>query len=68
MTTVFLLVLYFGGVPQQSNMMFYDINRCQYFAHRIMRQAPEPRTGRKYVALCRPVDIDINNSNNRIYR
>ena len=37
-------------VQQESNMIFADINRCKYFASRIMGQPPEPVTGRRYTA------------------
>ncbi len=44
MTLVFVLVLYLGQNLQESNMYFYDINRCRYFAKRIMKQPPVPDT------------------------
>ena len=67
MTTVFLLVLYLGNVQQESNMIFADINRCKYFASRIMGQPPEPVTGRRYTAICKPVNVDLNNPNLRVF-
>ena len=44
MTTVFLLVIYLGKIQQESNMMFADINRCKYFAARVMKQPATPTT------------------------
>jgi hypothetical protein len=43
-TTVFLLVLYLGRAQQESSMMFADINRCKYFAARVMKQPANPQT------------------------
>ena len=68
MTTVFLLVLYLGQVQQESNMMFADINRCKYFAARVMKQPANPQTKKRYTAICRPVEVDINNPKVRVYR
>ena len=68
MTTVFLLVLYLGRAQQESNMMFADINRCKYFAARVMKQPPNPATKQKYTAICRPVEVDLNNPRVRVYR
>tara|TARA_Y100001973_G_C5201108_1_gene337747 strand:+ start:96 stop:299 length:204 start_codon:yes stop_codon:yes gene_type:complete len=67
MTTVFLLVLYLGNVQQESSMVFADINRCKYFARTLMRQPAVPR-GVKYKAICKPIEVDANNPNVRIYR
>jgi len=67
MTTVFLLVLYLGNVQQESSMVFADINRCKYFARTLMQQPAVPR-GAKYKAICKPIEVDANNPNVRIYR
>jgi len=68
MTLVFVLVLYLGQNLQESNMYFYDINRCRYFAKRIMKQPPVPDTKKRYTAICRPIEVDLKNSNIKIYR
>tara|TARA_Y100001937_G_C7087084_1_gene315838 strand:- start:930 stop:1136 length:207 start_codon:yes stop_codon:yes gene_type:complete len=67
-TTVFLLVLYLGRAQQESTMLFADINRCKYFAARIMKQPASPTTKQKYTAICRPMEVDINNPKVRVYR
>ena len=48
MTTVFLLMIYLGKAQQESTMMFADINRCKYFAARVMKQPTNPQT-KKYL-------------------
>ena len=68
MTTVFLLVLYLGQVQQQSNMMFADINRCKYFAARVMKQPANPQTKKRYTAICKPIEVDLSKNNVRVYR
>lgn len=68
MTTVFLLVLYLGNIQQESNMLFADINRCRYFATRFMKQPPEPRTKKRYIAICKPIEVDLTDPNVRVYR
>ena len=68
MTTVFLLMIYLGQAQQESNMMFADINRCKYFAARVMKQPANPQTKKRYTAICRPVEVDINNPKVRVYR
>jgi hypothetical protein len=49
-------------------MMFADINRCKYFAARVMKQPANPATKQKYTAICRPVEVDLNNPKVRVYR
>ncbi len=68
MTTVFLLIIYLGRVQQECNMMLPDINRCKYFAARVMKQPANPTTKRRYTAICRPVEVDLNNPKVRVYR
>ena len=51
MTTVFILMIYLGNIKQESNMMFADINRCRYFASRVMKQPADPVTKKRYVSL-----------------
>ena len=68
MTTVFLLVIYLGKIQQESNMMFADINRCKYFAASVMKQPANPTTKQRYTAICRPVEVDLNNPKVRVYR
>ncbi len=68
MTTVFLLVLYLGRIQQESSMMFADINRCKYFAARVMKQPANPQTKQRYTAICRPVEVDLSNPKVRVYR
>ena len=50
-TIVFMLMVYLGNTPEQERILFYDINRCKYFASRIMGQPPEPVTGRGDILL-----------------
>ena len=68
MTTVFLLMIYLGRAQQESNMMFADINRCKYFAARVMRQPANPTNKQKYTAICKPVEGDLKSKNVRVYR
>jgi len=68
MTTVFILMIYLGRAQQESNMMFADINRCRYFASRVMKQPANPATKQKYTAICKPVEVDLKNKNVRVYR
>ena len=49
-------------------MMFADINRCKYFAARVMKQPANPQTKQRYTAICRPVEVDLNNPKVRVYR
>jgi hypothetical protein len=49
-------------------MMFADINRCKYFAARVMKQPANPTTKQRYTAICRPVEVDLNNPKVRVYR
>jgi hypothetical protein len=37
MTHLFLLMVLVNGQVQSSDMFFYDINRCNYFATRIVK-------------------------------
>ena len=68
MTTVFLLVLYLGNAPQQSDMHFRDINRCKYFATKLSRQPADPKTKKRYTGICKPVQINLANTNVTIYK
>jgi len=68
MTTVFLLVLYLGNAPQQSDMYFYDINRCKYFATKISKQPPVPDTKKRYTGICKPVKINLKTNKATIYK
>ena len=68
MTTVFLLMIYLGRVQQESSMMFADINRCKYFAAKVMKQPANPQTKQRYTAICRPVEVDLSNPKVRVYR
>ena len=67
-TIVFMLMVYLGNTPEQERILFYDINRCKYFAARVMRQPANPATNQKYTAICRPVEVDLSNPNVRVYR
>ena len=57
MITVFALHIYLGTALQQPVTYWYDINRCRYFARRIMNQPPMPAetsTPReKITAICK---------------
>ena len=68
MTTVFVLVIYLGNAVSQSDMHFYDINRCKYFASRISRQPAVPGTKKKYTGICKPTKVDTTNPNIRMYK
>jgi len=68
MTTVFILMIYLGKAQQESNMMFADINRCRYFASRVMKQPADPVTKKRYTAICKPVEVDLKNKKVRVYR
>ena len=68
MTTVFLLMLYLGQAQQESTMMFADINRCKYFAAKVMKQPANPQTKQRNTAICRPVEVDLSNPKGRVYR
>ena len=48
--------------------MFADINRCKYFAARVMKQPANPQTKQKYTAICRPVEVYLSNPKGRVYR
>ena len=50
------------------NMMFADINRCKYFAAKVMKQPANPQTKQRYTAICKPVEVDLSNKNVRVYR
>jgi hypothetical protein len=49
-------------------MMFADINRCKYFAARVMKQPANPQTKKRYTAICKPIEVDLSNKNVRVYR
>ena len=66
-TIVFMMMVYLGDVPEKERILFYDINRCKYFAQRLMGQPPEPNTGKRYTAICRPVNVDLDNPNLRVF-
>ena len=68
MTTVFILMIYLGNIKQESNMMFADINRCRYFASRVMKQPADPATKKRYTAICKPIEVDLKSKNVRVYR
>ena len=51
MIATFLLVVYLGNAKVSANTYFYSIDRCQYFAKRISKQAPVPPRRQKYVAV-----------------
>ena len=54
MELVFALTVYVGTAVKPPTIHFYDINRCRYFASRIMRQPPEPGEERKKLtAICK---------------
>lgn len=63
---VFALLVFYDG-KQQAPIYFYDIDRCKYFASRIMNQPPLPMGGRSVdsVAICKIMKV---NSNVKIYR
>lgn len=60
MIHVFMLVLSLNGAEQRgSNMYFYDIDRCLYFATRMNKQ-------KDYNAICKPKLVDTTKT--QVYR
>jgi len=63
MTHLFLLMVLVNGQVQSSDMYFYDIHRCNYFANAIVRGKVErtlryePR-GVALAAYCLPKFVD----------
>ena len=64
MIHAFLLVFILGGKEQSDPMYFYDVNRCNYFASRIVKRfgnygslsaVPDKH---KATAYCKPVWIE----------
>ena len=50
MITVFALMIYAGQQLQQPVTYWYDINRCKYFASRVMNQPAVPGENKtKYI-------------------
>ncbi len=58
MIATFLLVVYLGNAKVSANTYFYSIDRCQYFAKRISKQASVPPRKQKYVAVCEIKHVD----------
>ena len=54
MQTAFVLLIFLGGSLQSGNTFFADIDRCLYFANRIMSNPPNPKgeRGAVYKAIC----------------
>jgi len=60
MIHVFMLAVFFQGAEQKaSSMLFYDIDRCLYFAERMNKQ-------KDYRAVCKPVLRDPTKT--QVYR
>lgn len=54
MITVFALYVYAGASLQPPVTYWYDVNRCRYFASRLMRQPPIPGEKKKKItAVCK---------------
>ena len=54
MITVFALYVYAGASLQPPVTYWYDVNRCRYFASRLMRQPPNPDEKKKKItAVCK---------------
>ena len=54
MITVFALYVYAGTALQPPITYWYDVNRCRYFAGRLMRQPPIPgEKKQKITAVCK---------------
>ena len=54
MELVFALYVYIGTAVKPPTIYFYDINRCRYFARRMMGQPREPgEVKKKITALCK---------------
>tara|TARA_Y100000992_G_C21226275_1_gene473048 strand:- start:347 stop:550 length:204 start_codon:yes stop_codon:yes gene_type:complete len=59
MITVFALMIYAGQQLQQPVTYWYDINRCKYFASRVMNQPAVPGENKtKYIAVCKFTNVD----------
>lgn len=60
MIHVFLLTVLLNGKPISNDMYFYSIDRCNYFASRVIRSygfsnIPDEH---KRAAYCKPVRVD----------
>ena len=54
MITVFALYIYTGTALQPPITYWYDVNRCRYFASKIMNQPPVPgEKKQKITAVCK---------------
>ena len=54
MELVFALTVYIGTAVKPPTIYFYDINRCRYFARRMMNQPSQPGEERKKItAICK---------------
>ena len=54
MITVFALYIYAGTALQPPITYWYDVNRCMYFASKIMNQPPVPgEKKQKITAVCK---------------
>ena len=49
MELVFALYIYIGSAVKPPTIYFYDINRCRYFARRMMGQPREPGEVKKKI-------------------
>ena len=54
MITVFALYIYAGTALQPPITYWYDVNRCRYFASKIMNHPPVPgEKKQKITAVCK---------------
>jgi hypothetical protein len=61
MITVFALYVYLGEALQRPITYWYDVNRCRYFARRLMAQPPVPGDPKqKIIAVCRIAEVADN--------
>jgi len=58
MVTVFALYVYLGEAIQRPITYWYDVDRCRYFARRLMAQPPVPGDPKqKIIAVCRIAEV-----------
>ncbi|OUT92804.1 MAG: hypothetical protein CBB96_05590 [Gammaproteobacteria bacterium TMED36] len=72
MTHVFLLILIVGGQTVSKDMLFYDVERCNYFASQLVKRygnytgyGSVPKDN-KATAYCEPRYVDTKKS--RVYQ
>ena len=69
MILVFQLLIFIGDVQQREEIYFYDINRCKYFAERIMSQPSYPKGEAKVntTAYCKAKKVNYTRALKNLY-